>query len=106
MTGKVVHCKKEAYDIYIGRPSKWGNPYTHLMDTKNKALFVYPSREAAIEAYRKRLIEHIKTEQVSLEELASLHNKILGCWCAPKACHGDVLIKASAWAYKQLNPEG
>jgi len=23
----VVHCKRESYDIYIGRPSKWGNPY-------------------------------------------------------------------------------
>jgi len=24
----VVHCKKERYDVYIGRPSKWGNPFT------------------------------------------------------------------------------
>lgn len=24
---KVVHCKKEKYDVYIGRPSKWGNPF-------------------------------------------------------------------------------
>jgi len=24
---RVVHCKKEPYDIYIGRPSKWGNPF-------------------------------------------------------------------------------
>jgi hypothetical protein len=21
---RVVHCKKEEYDVYIGRPSKWG----------------------------------------------------------------------------------
>ena len=27
MNAKVVHCKKEKYDVYIGRPSKWGNPY-------------------------------------------------------------------------------
>lgn len=24
---RVVHCKKEPYDVYIGRPSKWGNPF-------------------------------------------------------------------------------
>lgn len=24
---RVVHCKKERYDVYIGRPSKWGNPF-------------------------------------------------------------------------------
>ena len=24
----VVHCKKSLYDVYIGRPSKWGNPLT------------------------------------------------------------------------------
>jgi hypothetical protein len=25
--GRVVHCNRERYDVYIGRPSKWGNPY-------------------------------------------------------------------------------
>ena len=31
---RVVHCKKEPYDVYIGRPSKWGNPYSHKDNTK------------------------------------------------------------------------
>ena len=34
---RVVHCKKESYDVYIGRPSKW---VTHLkleeMDQGNR----------------------------------------------------------------------
>lgn len=25
----VVHCKREPYDVYIGRGSKWGNPFSH-----------------------------------------------------------------------------
>jgi len=25
---RIVHWKKEPYDVYIGRPGKWGNPYT------------------------------------------------------------------------------
>ena len=28
MSIRVVHFKKSKYDIYIGRPSKWGNPFT------------------------------------------------------------------------------
>ena len=24
---RIVHCKREPYDIYIGRPGKWGNPF-------------------------------------------------------------------------------
>lgn len=30
---KVVHFKKEPFDIYIGRPSVWGNPFSHKQGT-------------------------------------------------------------------------
>lgn len=30
---RVVHCKREKYDVYIGRPSKWGNPIKLIKDT-------------------------------------------------------------------------
>ena len=33
-TTKVVHCKKSEYDVYIGRPSLWGNPFS----SKDKTL--------------------------------------------------------------------
>jgi hypothetical protein len=33
---RVVHCKKEPYDVYIGRPSKYGNPFTHIKDKQTK----------------------------------------------------------------------
>ena len=46
---KVVHCKKEEYDVYIGRPSKWGNPFSHKSDTMAK--FKVDSREEAIKNY-------------------------------------------------------
>ena len=25
--------------------------------------------------------------------LGELRGKILGCWCKPKPCHGDILVK-------------
>lgn len=79
---KVVHCKKEPYDIYIGRPSKWGNPFTIGKDG---------TRNEVIEKYRQWILNQPKL----LADLYELKGKILGCWCSPKACHGDVLIELS-----------
>ena len=31
-----------------------------------------------------------------LAALPELAGKTLGCWCAPKACHGDVLARLAA----------
>ena len=76
----VVHCKKEAYDIYIGRPSKWGNPFTIGKDG---------TREEVIEKY-KVYISNKPDLRASLDELKG---KVLGCWCKPKPCHGDVLAE-------------
>jgi len=85
----VVHCKKAPYDVYIGRPSKWGNPFTHLRDGKTLAKFVVGSRDEAVEAYREWITngegKHL------MKDLPELKNKVLGCWCHPQSCHGDVL---------------
>ncbi len=88
--GRVVHCKKEPYDIYIGRPSKWGNPFTHKAGTT--AQTVVGSREEAVEAYR----EWITTQPDLMAALPELRGKTLGCWCAPQVCHGDVLVDLCA----------
>ena len=82
---RVVHCKKAAYDVYIGRPSKWGNPFSHKQGTQ--AQFVVASRDAAIAAYR----EWILHQPELLAALPELKGQTLGCWCKPQSCHGDVL---------------
>lgn len=33
MKAKVVHCKKEPFDVYVGRGSVWGNPFSHKEGT-------------------------------------------------------------------------
>jgi hypothetical protein len=86
---KVVHCKKDNYDIYIGRPSKYGNPYSHLDNTL--AEFKVKSRKEAIEKYREWILRG--DGRYLLNDIEELRGKILGCWCSPKACHGDVLIE-------------
>jgi len=77
---RVVHCKRAPYDVYIGRPSKWGNPFEIGRDG---------TREQVIEKYRAWIL----TQPHLMAALPELRGKVLGCWCAPKACHGDVLAK-------------
>lgn len=77
---RVVHCKKESYDVYIGRPSKWGNPYTIGKDG---------TREEVISKYE----VHIMTRPDLIFALQELQGKTLSCWCKPKACHGDILVR-------------
>lgn len=84
---KVVHFKKEPYDVYIGRGSIWGNPFSHKTGTK--AQWVVGSRDEAIEAYE----EWIRGHPQLLAHIPELKGKVLGCWCAPQRCHGEVLIK-------------
>ena len=83
----VVHCKKKPYDVYIGRPSKWGNPFSHQEGTLAK--FKVASRDDAVDEYEKWL----QSQPELLAALPELKGKVLGCWCAPKRCHGDVLSR-------------
>ena len=76
----VVHCKRAAHDVYIGRPSKWGNPFVIGRDG---------TRDDVIARYEAWLLEQPELV-AALPELAG---KTLGCWCAPRACHGDVLAR-------------
>ena|SRR3990167_9936499 len=69
--------------VYIGRPTKWGNPFV-----MGRGL----SREFVIEQYREWLFERPELIEAAKRELSG---KDLICYCAPKACHGDVLIEVA-----------
>lgn len=84
---RVVHCKKEPYDVYIGRPSKWGNPFSDRPGAEDE--FRVSSREEAIVAFEM----WIRQQPSLMVEVKQLKGKILGCWCKPRPCHGDVLVK-------------
>jgi hypothetical protein len=78
---KVVHCKRALFDVYIGRPSKWGNPFVIGRDG---------NREQVIEKYRAYMLANPTLLAAVKPELKG---KVLGCWCAPQSCHGDVLAE-------------
>jgi hypothetical protein len=79
-TGRVVHCKREKHDVYIGRPSQWGNPFAIGPDG---------TRADVIAKYEAWLRE----QPGLMASVGELRGKVLGCWCAPQACHGDVLVR-------------
>ena len=80
MPTKVVHCKKEPYDIYIGRPSIYGNPFK---------IGKHGTREEVLEKYREYLLSNLYL----LEKIKELDGKVLGCWCKPLSCHGDIMME-------------
>ena len=86
---RVVNLNNEEYDIFIGRGSKWGNPYTHHKDKPTLAEFIVDTREEAIERYR----EYIINNKELMDALPELEGKILGCYCKPLSCHGDILLQ-------------
>lgn len=86
----VVHCRRAAYDVYVGRgccpetgkPGDWGNPF-HVG--------AHGNREEVIAKFKAWLL----TQRDLLLSLPWLYGKVLGCWCAPSWCHGDILVE---WA--------
>lgn len=69
----------KAERVYVGRPSRWGNPF--------RVTAAQP-REVAIRRFRERLRERPDLVERARREL---RGKVLGCFCAPEPCHGDVL---------------
>lgn len=76
----VVHCKKTKYDIFVGRPSIWGNPYVIGKDG---------NREEVIAKYR----EYLMKDSFLLSRIKELKGKVLGCYCSPLPCHAEILAE-------------
>lgn len=78
-------------DVYIGRPSKWGNPFTvDTMRTQSSSQTEFTDRELAIFHYKLYLDANPHLKLLAQQELKG---KNLVCFCAPQRCHGDILLK-------------
>jgi hypothetical protein len=72
------------YDVYVGRPTKWGNPFEiGKPDVDGTPM----SRKRVIARYRAWLLQNKEL----LSQVKELKGKVLACWCAPLPCHADVL---------------
>jgi len=69
--------------VYIGRPTVWGNPFEIGKDG---------TREEVIQKYKTWLFQN---PELILRAKQELYGKDLVCFCAPKPCHGNVLIEVA-----------
>lgn len=74
----IVNIKNSHYDVYIGRGSRWGNPFV-ISDMQPKSVVL---QKYINYFWNSGLIEHIQ----------ELEGKVLGCHCKPGSCHGDFLV--------------
>lgn len=81
---RVVHCKRDPYDVLIDRSTAWGNPFVLGRDG---------DRDEVIAKYLNWVLtgECLSAKWIR-DNLYILRGKVLGCWCAPEACHGNVLV--------------
>lgn len=78
----IVHCKKDDYDVFIGRPSIWGNPFK---------IGIHGTREEVIEKFKEYLQDKPHLIELAKEQLKG---KVLGCYCnyPQQDCHGRIWI--------------
>lgn len=74
--------KGEKHDVYIGRGSKWGNPYAVGFDG---------DRDEVIRKFKYDFERGFL--KFNKEDVVELKAKTLGCHCKPAACHGDVIAE-------------
>ena len=80
----VANIKTGNYDVYVGRPGPWGNPFKISRNA---------DRNQVIRQHQAWLNAQIREGKITRETLAGLADAHLGCYCAPKACHGHTLAR-------------
>lgn len=84
--------KMPAGTVYVGRPTKWGNPYRVVAAPKMYRQM--PTRAAAMEAFIEYINEDPEGWAMSDRAKVELRGKDLACWCSlDQPCHADVLLE-------------
>lgn len=85
----VVHCKQSEYDIYGGRPGKYGNPF--IVGTHGGRGYCCDKHIKWIDGLIKGPNGEVPPTKAEIR--ADLKGKRIGCWCAPRRCHCDYLAQ-------------
>ena len=83
-----------SYKEGFGKKTRLGNPY--VAENRSDA-----ERKRVIKAFRSKLDWSRKKNGTLWKEVVALpQDATLGCWCAPRPCHCDVIVAAWKWAHK------
>lgn len=75
---RVVNLHKQLFDVYIGRA---GHGYDGYFDNPGKT----------VREFENYFFKRLETDPEYKDKIYALKGKVLGCFCAPKHCHGDVI---------------
>lgn len=90
---RVVNLRRSKYDVYIGRVKHrrhggsdgiFGNPFV-LLDESERA--------EVVEKFRAYFLDRVERDLDFRAKVLALRGRVLGCFCKPKACHGDVIAE-------------
>jgi hypothetical protein len=96
-------------DVYVGRPTVLGNPFSHEAGTLAKHRVA--TREEAVSKYHRWLANILAAEAECFEPgedrlmtnaiRALKPDSVLVCWCAPQRCHAEIIVRAWKWLQTQ-----
>ena len=98
---RVVNLRQAPYDVYIGRR---GSTPTSATGVNYPQIFGNPfsvkeyGRAGCIRKFKEYFLDRVENDPPFRAEVLKLQGKILGCFCKPEACHGDVIAQ---WVDKQ-----
>lgn len=73
-----------------------GNPFSHLADAQGTTHVA--TRAAAINQFEEYARGRMLGDEAFRAAVLACRGKVLGCWCTPKACHGEVILRlAHEW---------
>jgi hypothetical protein len=84
---RVVNVRYEKCEIYCGRGSKLGNPFTHSSLANTKALYQVATRDEAVDCHHLWFL----AQPELMACLPELKGHVLGCYCKPERCHCDTI---------------
>lgn len=80
------------YDVYMGRPGRgvpgpFGSPFGRKLFLRGEV------RDEIIRKHADWFHQQVSIDLAFLGRVLALRGKRLGCFCAPKPCHADVIAK-------------
>lgn len=97
------------YNVYIGRkrggvPETFGNPVKRFVPCIECGHTHYEPG-STLECYEAWLVRKLEADTSFAQDVLSLRGKVLGCFCAPNPCHGQVLLKHAQALHEQSNQQ-
>ena len=92
---RVVNMKDDGYDVYIGRAGHgedgyWGNP-VRLYEQCSWCDDIHITKGSTLKCFKLYFDKRLEEDPEFKRRTIKLKGKVLGCFCKPDKCHGDII---------------